>query len=431
MKKVLLITYYWPPAGGGGVQRIAKFAKYLPAFGWQPVVLTVEGGNFPDADSSLTKDVAAAEHVFRVHSLEPHSIYRRLRGLGSNSSHKTDPALSGHSFIAELIRLNLFIPDSRIGWRAPAVRKALEIVSDLQPSMILSSAPPYTAHLIALTLKNKCRIPWVADFRDPWVENFTYNTVPRLPPVKMINKRMEARVIKNADRIVSVGEQLDSLLRSKAPHSDTDKFAVINNGFDPEDIPSIQRERSPYFTIGYYGTMYPQGFPHVLFEAFSDLRTEKPDIIKNMKVRLTGKIDAGLYKRFQEVVPSSGLTHTPYIPHMEMLQEAHKEQLLLLIINKVPHDKLIITGKLFDYLPTSNPVLAIGPENGDAARIIKNTECGSIHGPDDRNGIKKAICEAYDNWKKGRLLRHHRSIAGYSRIKQAEQMAHIFELLSN
>ena len=206
VKKVLVITYYWPPAGGSGVQRVAKFCKYLGAFGWEPLVLTVRDGNYTGLDKSLLHDVEHIQTVYRAPSWEPHAVFNRLTAIRKKSANRgAAPSTTSSGglmqTIGEYIRLNLFIPDSRIGWKPQAIRMGSALIRDARPDIIFSSAPPYTPHLIARDLKRMHGIPWVADFRDPWLENHAYNRVPRLPWVKQYNRRLEQGVLQEADCI--------------------------------------------------------------------------------------------------------------------------------------------------------------------------------------------------------------------------------------
>jgi len=199
-KTVLIVTYYWPPAGGIAVQRITKFCKYLTDFGWNPIILTVDNGNFESVDESLLHDIAHIKHVYRTSSIEPHNFYNFIDGLVKRKSTNNPgnsnklPKRSIYTTFSDYIRLNLFIPDSRIGWLFNAFRCGKRIIEEYNTDLIFSTAPPYTSHLVALKLHKHSGIPWVADFRDPWVESTLYNTVKRLGIVKTINKRLERKV---------------------------------------------------------------------------------------------------------------------------------------------------------------------------------------------------------------------------------------------
>ena len=170
MNKVLIVTYYWPPSGGISVQRIVKFSKYMPAFGWEPIILTVDYGSYSQIDQSYLKDIEQIQNVHRAISLEPHWIYNKIRPKQRKSSGKsTKKSSAGRltrviDWVADFIRLNIFIPDARIGWYPGAVREGLKIIAQEKPALIFSTAPPFTSHLIAKKLHQKSGLPWVADF---------------------------------------------------------------------------------------------------------------------------------------------------------------------------------------------------------------------------------------------------------------------------
>lgn len=437
VKRVLVTTYYWPPAGGGGVQRIAKFCKYLPKYGWEPVVLTVRKGTFPHHDPSLLCDIEHVRHVYRARTLEPHGLFKRISGRRTKG--EKEPAIRAPSrkqqimrTFGEYMRLNLFIPDSRIGWRRAAVGMGLDICDSEHIDLIFSTAPPYTPHLVAGALAHKTGLPWVADFRDPWLENLAYNTVPRLPPVRAINARMERRVLTQADKVVTVGPAIARLLQSKLDDSRRGKVSVIYNGYDREDIPQkITGTGEDTFRLAYFGTLYEDGFPADFLRAIRKLAEEEPSLYDDFQLDVTGKIPSATAARLQEQLVGLDVSFSAYKPHAEMLEKLYRPQVLLLVINDVPHRELIITGKIFDYLPSGNPILGIGPVDGDAANVLNESGRGAMFEPVDQAGIRIFLQKAYAAWREGRLNAGRTPCPTYERQQLTRELAQLFDEASN
>ena len=221
MKKVLIITYYWPPSGGAGVQRALKFAKYLPEFGWEPVILTVENPDSPVDDTSLLNDIPKGTKVYKTKSLEPFELYKKFAGKKSDSKIPNDVLLNKKNLslkvrLAQWIRLNLFIPDAKIGWKKYAVKKGLEIIKTENIDLIFTTSPPQTVALIGRKLSKLCGVKWIADFRDPWMEIVYYQNVNRTKLTKVVDSSLEKKVMNNADTIITISYDIADLIRGKA-----------------------------------------------------------------------------------------------------------------------------------------------------------------------------------------------------------------------
>lgn len=434
MKKVLVITYYWPPAGGGGVQRVVKFCKYLAGRGWEPVVLTVEDGNFDISDESLIAEASGLHAVYRAPSLEPHAAFRKFsrlwqpRGRATRrGGDSTAPQPSVRRF-GEYVRLNLFIPDSRIGWRRRAVRRAIEIVAEEKPEVIFSTAPPYTAHLVAMEVKKRCRLPWVADFRDPWLENHAYNTVPRLALVKKINYRLERRVLECADRVLCANPGIVKLTSTKLSPSAAGKFAVITNGFDRDDVrPEVKA--SSRFIFSYFGTIYPNSFPVKIFDVLRELIDSEPGFGRDFLFRARGSISPKIAALIDRIIPAENREVGGYIPHKKMLDLLYEDQLLGLVINDFPVNFATVPGKIYEYLPTGNPILGLGPPGGDAAAILRRTGAGVMLAPSDTGAMKRFVMEKYQAWKRAGGKRPPVDFEEFERRNLAGQLAGIFDSL--
>lgn len=437
MKRVLFITYYWPPSGGGGVQRGVKFCKYLESFGWEPLILTVREGTQAQSDSSLYEDVQQLQVVERTKTLEPHVVFNLLKKRKTKSP---DPLKFNQKqaknarFIQTLgnyIRLNLFIPDSRIGWYPYAVQQARNLVNTYSPDAIFSTCPPYTPHLIAHTIKKQFNLPWIADFRDPWLENMQYNDVPRLKLVKKINLFLETRTLNEADQVLTVGSHLEDLLRSKLPERQQNKITLITNGYDEDDILPIQPADNPdVFLIAHYGTIHTNGFSPDIFRAIHLAAETDKDFRYSYRLKMVGSFPVEIRDAVLRWVPEDKIDSSNYIPHQAMLKELYQPQVLLLPINKVPHNELIITGKIFDYLPTGNPILSIGPEQSDAGRILHQTGAGRMFRYGSIQAMADHLIEQYKKWKMGELNQGLREYPKFTRKKLTEKLAGLMDQIA-
>lgn len=431
MKKVLIITYYWPPAGGVAVQRITKFCKYLSDYNWTPIVLTTQDGNYPAEDASLHKDIAKVSHIFKASSYEPHAIYRALKNLSrrnknlNKKSEHFNPNSSVINWISDFIRLNIFIPDSRIGWLLPAYKLGLEVIEQHKPDIIFSTAPPFTPHLVAKRLAKNCNLPWIADFRDPWVENTLYNTVPKLLVAKLLNKRMERQVLDQATQVICVGNNLSKLLASKLPESDKSKISVITNGYDPDDL-STPESSSDKFYVSYFGSLYMRRFPHQLFKSISDLIKNNQVIADKLVLRLIGNIDPKAREIITTLIPSRNLYIHGHVNQDKIFELLYQPQVLLLTIDNVLHNNLIILGKTFDYITTGNPIIGVGPLDGDAANIITETNTGMMYDYTDAIGLESSFKKLFSNWENGKINKGQQRFGQYEWNNLTTKLTKIF-----
>lgn len=433
MKKVLIITYYWPPAGGIGVQRAIKFCKYLPEYGWEPVVLTVAVGNYAIKDSGNEQEVSHVSRVYRAASWEPHSLIpsgknkpKQSKGHLPNTLHTKSKTQRLIGFVADFVRLNLFIPDARIGWYRNAVKAGLDCIHKEKPDLIFSTAPPYTTHLVAKKLKQISGLPWVADFRDPWLENLLYNKPYRLMHARYLNKLLERSVMNKADRVVVVGDYMQQLLGAKLPEKRRHLVQVITNGYD--HIPSShQQNYSEFFYISFYGTIVADQLPFALFDTLLGMMESSPEFKRRLRLRIFGtvhdKIQAILFKTF----PAENISIQLPLPYQQYTKALCEPQVLLLLINSVAHKELIITGKVFDYLPTGNPIVGIGPSNGDAAKILRDSDTGVMFDYNDYDGLSEHILELYERWQQKNLLRPHTEFPQYKSKNLTLQLAKTFD----
>lgn len=404
MKKVLIIAYYWPPSAGSGVQRWLKFVKYLREYGWEPIVYTPENPDFDLKDEKLAEEIPEGVTILRRPIFEPFQLYSRLTGQQAGA--QVNPVMKGgkgdkswKSRLALWIRANVFIPDSRMFWIQPSLRFLSNWLRNNPVDAIVSTGPPHSMHLIGLGVKEKTGLPWLADFRDPWTKIDFFHELALEPWAEERHRRLERKVLKSADSVVVVGNQMKADFEKEGFRN----VSVVTNGYDPADIDLSKPVKSDEkFSILHIGMLGKARSHPIFWEGLRQLREEIPGLKKDLIVRIFGVTDPWVLSQIAHFEDKSWAEFLPYIPHEEVIQVQRQAAVLLLSINHVPMAKGIITGKIFEYLAIGNPVLCIGPPDGDAAAIITSSEAGPVVDFDDLKGFKNAITQLYENWKSGR-----------------------------
>ncbi len=427
-KRVLIITYYWPPGGGAGVQRWLKFVKYLPQFGWSPVVYTPENGEMPVLDASLEKDIPLGTEIIRTRIWEPYSIYKTFVGVGKDEkintgflTEKKKPGLAER--LSVWLRGNFFIPDARKFWIKPSVKYLSTYLSQNPVDAIVSTGPPHSMHLIALQISNKFNIPWVADFRDPWTNIDYYKDLMLTNGADKKHHLMEHEVLTKATRVIVVGKTMQQEFMDDFHR----KIDVITNGFDEDDSFIQVKPISSNFMIAHVGTIVRSRNPKALWKALDKIINEVPGFADDLEIRLTGKVDIEVRNSLKDNNLEKFVTYTNYLPHAEVALEQQKASLLLLILNDTPNAKGILTGKMFEYMAAKRPVLCIGPINGDAASILDETGSGKTFNFDDKEGLLDAIKSYYSQFKSGNLTVDSRGIQQYSRKSLTKKLVEVLE----
>lgn len=419
---MLIITYYWPPSGGAGVQRWLKFAKYLPELGYEVHVLTVapEYATYPQRDESLIADVSDRIFVHTTKTSEPYAIYKMF-GKNAPSSGFANESASGLSGLvkgfARFVRGNVFIPDPRKGWNRFAVAKAKELIDQFQIETVITTSPPHSTQLIGLELKKTRAIKWIADMRDPWTKIYYVSELLQTNWAKNRNARLERQVLETADRVITVSQNLADEFRELAPNLKPENVAVIPNGFDEDDF-KIDYSLDPEFTIGYMGTITEQYDASSLLSA---LRKNNLDV----GFRFIGDMPSELKAHFQSV--SSRCEFTGYLSHEKAIAKAGSCSILLLVIPKVESNKGILTGKMFEYLALKRPILAIGPTDGDAARILSETGAGKMFNYADEAGISAFIESSFDLWKRDDANIENDAFRKYSRRSLTKSLSKLID----
>lgn len=428
MPRVLIITYYWPPSGGAGVQRWLKFTKYLPEFGWEPVIYTPSNPEAPVSDPSLEKDIPAGITVLKRPINEPYSVYKRFVGMGKEEkinsgflSEKKKPGLAER--VSVWIRGNLFIPDARRFWIRPSVRFLKAYLLENKFDAVITTGPPHSMHLIGLGLKKQSDIFWIADFRDPWTGIDFYHKLRLSKRADQTHHRLEREVLQNADQVIAVGHQMAEELKSLGARN----CLTIPNGYDPEDFGGEKSEPEKRFSILHLGAINKDRNHEIFYRVLSGLIKESQDFRKELHLKFIGKNDHVVLESIEKWGLGENTEFISYIPHSEIQKILSRSRILYLPINNTPNSKSILTGKIFEYLAAGRPVLGIGPEDGDAARIIRETGSGHMVGFDNDLALREIITGWFDQYRQGILKSEQHGVEKYSRRSLTSELAAIMK----
>ena len=345
MKKILIITYYWPPSGGPGVQRWLKFSKYLPEFGYDPIIITVdpEKAEYPIKDYTLEQDVRADQIVYRTDCSGLYEYYKKLTKAPSApySGFVNEGTPSLKQKIARFIRGNFFLPDARRGWNKHAYHQAIQIIQEEKIDAVITTGPPMSTHLVGQKLKKRFHLHWIADFRDPWTDIYYYNKMYPTPVAKAIDRKYERNVLLDADQVITVSDYIKKQLAAKSPAIQASKIKVIANGFDAEDFDLII-PKEDVFTITYTGTLAADYTIDSFIHTVKRLSTSE-----KLKLRFVGKVDLGIAQKLSEQLGDSVEIHA-FVAHADAIKYMKSSSVLLLIIPNIEGNKGNLTGKLVE-----------------------------------------------------------------------------------
>ena len=430
-KKVLIVTYYWPPSGGSGVQRWLKFVKYLPEFGWQPYVLTPENPSFAIRDESLVADVNPVADVFRLPIWEPYDLFLRLSAATGESRRTAKPTdlvggkRSLFQTIATWIRGNLFLPDARRFWIRPASRFLEGFIRDNGIGVIVTTGPPHSMHLIGARLKKKIpSLRWIADFRDPWSQWGLLDSLLTSGWARGIHRRLEARVLRSADVLVTVTPFYARQFAGLAGRH----VHMIPNGYDEDDVKKIRYVKSSRFIIRHVGIVNERCNPRPFMDALRNLVQTGEGFSEDLSVEFVGEV----HPAFRAEVEADGILarYTSFIgniPRDALMERYGDSALLLLVLHGYRDAEGYLPGKLFEYLATGFPVLGIGPPDGDAAALLRESGAGTMIGAEDATAIKQYVLDVYAAWKKDESRRNDSPPATYSRRELTRRMAELLQ----
>ena len=424
-KKILIITYYWPPAGGPGVQRWLKFVKYLPDFGIQPVVYIPENPTYPIIDENLVKEVSEKAIILKQKIFEP---YQLASFLSKNKTKKISsgiiPNQKKQSFLDKTflwIRGNLFIPDARVFWVKPSVAYLEKYIAENNIDTIVTSGPPHSLHLIGLELKQKLNLKWFADFRDPWTTIGYHKSLRLSRFAAKKHKVLEHQVLNTADTIIVTSKTTKTEFQAI-----TNKpIAVITNGYDTENVEKQTLDSK--FSLAHIGSFLSERNPLILWESLVELLHEIPDFKSHLEIKLIGAVSQEVLETITQFGLNTYLNNLGYVSHAEAIAHQRKSQVLLLIEIDSEDTKSIIPGKLFEYMVSNRPIVAIGPNGSDFAEIITETNTGVFFDYSEKMKLKSVILDFYNQFLEGKLQANGVGLQRYSRKNLTKELSQLIQ----
>jgi galactitol-specific phosphotransferase system IIB component len=422
-KKLLIITYYWPPAGGPGVQRWLKFVKYLPDFDVQPIVYVPENPTYPIVDSNLVTEVSDKAIILKTSIFEP---YQLASFLSKNKTKKISsgiiPNQKKQSFLDKVmlwVRGNLFIPDARVFWVKPSVAYLEKYILENGIDTIVTSGPPHSLHLIGLQLKQRLNLNWLADFRDPWTTIGYHKSLRLSHYAAKKHKELEGQVLNSADTIIVTSKTTKTEFQALT----TKPIEVITNGFDVEKVDKQTMDTK--FSLAHIGTFLSERNPNILWESLVELCTDIPDFKSHLEIKLMGAVSQEVLETIAQFGLNSYLNNLGYVSHSEAVAHQRKSQVLLLIEIDSEETKSILPGKLFEYMVSERPIIAIGPKDSDFAEIITTTNTGVFFNYSDKEQLKQTILDYYTQFLAGKLQSNGVGLQQYSRKNLTKQLVEL------
>ena len=436
MKRVLVITYYWPPSGGSGVQRWVKFAKYLPSEGWQPVIYTPENPEYTAIDHTLEAEIPREAEIIRRPIAEPYNLYRRLMGKGASTDMKTLTAGASGGAVTEIssgrksfkqrlslwVRGNLFVPDPRAGWVKPSVRFLKEYLKEHPVDVIVTTGPPQSMHLIGQRLHKELGIPWIPDFRDPWSRMYYLKHLPMTHRTWRRLREMEQSVLDECSTVLAVTPLVQEEFRAQT----ATPVAMITNGYDGIDFEQSV-EPDGFFNIVHTGLFAADGNPLTLWKVLGLKAWADADFKKALRLRLVGKVDREVYDAIEDAGLKDNVVDLGYKDHLTAVREQLAATVLVLPLRNDPEYRPILPGKLFEYLASRRPILGIGQEDGAMARVLADTGAGITAGWDNMDAMRSFIDTEWEQFKAGDVPPVAGDITRFSRRSLTHELAALLE----
>lgn len=431
MKKVLVITYYWPPSGGSGVQRWMYFCKYLKDFGYEPIVITVseKSASYKNEDLGFLEIVKDVE-VHKTKSMEPLKFYSWLTTGNKKSGIPTGNITTSKKSITNRISLyvrgNFFIPDARIGWNKFAVKKAKELIAKEKINLVITTGPPNSTHLMGLELKKNQGIKWIADFRDPWTDIYYNKIFNRSKRAQSKDERLEKEVLSTADAVTTVGVRLRELLLDKVTGRESD-FHVLYNGFDSFAMSQLKKEENTDFQITMIGLLN-HGQPYKpLKQALKKVHQLNSDFKAEMN--LAGNLNDEIVSELKAELPFVSFNVKGYLSHKSALQLMKQADLLINLLPDMDHSEILISGKQMEYIATGNPILCIGNTKGECATLLSTVDNSEIFEKVQEDEMATFVSKIYSAWSSGKSLTNTNDdqIADKSRYEVSRKLAHLLD----
>lgn len=425
-KKVLIVTYYWPPAGGPGVQRWLKFAKYLPEFGWEPIIYTPKNPSYPILDETLSSEVSPNLQVIKTKIWEPYQLAEKLTKKNKKfraGQFDTDAHQSWKSKLSIWIRGNFFIPDARVFWVNPSIKYLRKYLSEHHIDTLVTTGPPHSLHLIGLGLKKIFpHLKWVADFRDPWTEISYYQHLRLTKKSDEKHRFLEKQVFEKADITLATSFTDAENFRNKGANS-----VCITNGFDGNEMNKypVKTKDSDRFVLSYIGVLEQLRNPINLWDVLNEMIAEDKNFASDFRLKFVGRVDENILSEIKKTVLIENTDNLGYLAHDKSINEMQNSDVLLITNFPKANSKGIIPGKLFEYLASKKTILSFGPEMSDVEKIIEETHSGKHFSYRDKEKVKLFILEKYKCWKNNNAEIVKPSIEQYSRRHLTEKLSHI------
>ena len=428
MKRVLVITYYWPPSGGSGVQRWVKFAKYLLGEGWQCVVCTPENPDLIAEDSTLGEEIPPEVEVIRRPITEPYEAYRKL--LGRKKGQAVTPISSGSKSFKEKVSLyirgNFFVPDPRVWWVRPTARFLKKYLREHPVDVIVTTGPPQSMHLVGQRVSKATGIPWIPDFRDPWTKMYYLKHLPLTKCTWRRLEKMEQSVIDEAYAVLTVTPLVQEFYAAKTKTP----VEMITNGFDEEDFAGGEVAGDGFFNITHTGLFAKDGNPLVLWKVLGAMASTDPEFKAKLRLRLAGKTDPEVLQAISEAGIKDNIVNLGYCVHADAVMEQRSATVLILPLRHDPDYRIILPGKLFEYLASRRPMLGIGQSDGAMARVVADCSAGVVCEWEDEEGMRRFLTDAWEAFKAGGVKPTSGDVSAFTRRATAHSLARLLENVS-
>ena len=427
MKRALIITYYWPPAGGPGVQRWLKFVKYFREFGVEPIVYAPENPNYPLVDEKFASEIPSDIEVLKQPINEPYrfaKLFSKKKTKQMSSGIISKKEISAVEKLMLYVRGNFFIPDARVGWVKPSVKFLSKYIAENSVDVVITTGPPHSLHLIGMQLQKDLNVKWIADFRDPWTTIHYHKSLRLNKASERKHKALEASVLKAADiiTVTSPTTRKEFEMITETP------IEVITNGYDISG--KIDFEMDSKFSISHIGSLLSERNPEFLWKVLAEIGKEDTSFKNDLQLKFAGAVSDDVKQSLENFQLMENCEVLGYVSHSEALRLQHKSQILLLVEINSAETRAIIPGKLFEYLAAKRPIIALGPKESDIEGIINETKSGKFFSYWDDDELKTEILQLYKDFKNGELKVASEGIEKYSRRELTRQMASLIVVSS-
>lgn len=423
-KRVLIISYYWPPAGGPGVQRWVKFTKYLPDFGIEPIVLIPENPTYPFKDDTLTNEISPDLKLFKLPINEPYKLANIFGKKSKNLSSGIINPIKKQSLIERFllfIRGNFFIPDARVMWVNSAYNKAKTLIENFNIDTVITSGPPHSIHLIGYRLKNNCNVSWISDFRDPWTSIGYHNKFKLLSFARRRHNKLEALILNSSDQIIVTSPATRLEFQSKTSRP----ISLITNGYDNINDSSILKSNN--FLISHIGSLLTERNPKILWKVLASMIRNDSEFSKSLRIELYGIVAEPVKESIKFHELDDYVTYKGYVSHEDAIAAQKASQLLLLIESNSNAASYIIPGKLFEYIASKTPIVAIGPNKSDIKKIISDTNSGNYFSYSDENILMERLKSYFNQYTGNGIISKSNSFEKYSRYNLTHKLSVILK----